>query len=394
MPWTSRSQTSSLADFGRTEITLAEHEMPGLMAMRERYAATQPLGRRPDRRLAAHDGADRGADRDAGRPRRRGALGLVQHLLHPGPRRRRGRRRAARNPGGARRACRCSPGRARRSRSTGGAPSRSSTWPGGHERQHDPRRRRRRDHAGPPRCRGREDRRARPTRPRPRAPSSGSSSRPSPGSLAESPDRWTKIANEIKGVTEETTTGVHRLYEMLREGSLLFPAINVNDSVTKSKFDNKYGCRHSPRSTASTAPPTCSSAARSRSSAATATSARAARSRCAARVPASSSPRSTRSARCRPRWTATRSRPSTTSLERRRHRHHRDRQQGRRHGRPDGPDEAPGDRRQHRPLRQRDRHGRPRGLPRRRVRKNVKPQVDVWTFPAGQRRSSCCPRGG
>ncbi len=64
-------------------------------------------------------------------------------------------------------------------------------------------------------------------------------------SLAESGDRWTKIANELQGVTEETTTGVHRLYEMLKEGSLLFPAINVNDSVTKSKFDNKYGCRHS-----------------------------------------------------------------------------------------------------------------------------------------------------
>jgi adenosylhomocysteinase len=64
-------------------------------------------------------------------------------------------------------------------------------------------------------------------------------------SLAESKDRWSKIANEIKGVTEETTTGVHRLYDMLKEGSLLFPAINVNDSVTKSKFDNKYGCRHS-----------------------------------------------------------------------------------------------------------------------------------------------------
>ena len=64
-------------------------------------------------------------------------------------------------------------------------------------------------------------------------------------SLAESGDRWTQIAGEIKGVTEETTTGVHRLYEMMKEGSLLFPAINVNDSVTKSKFDNKYGCRHS-----------------------------------------------------------------------------------------------------------------------------------------------------
>jgi adenosylhomocysteinase len=59
------------------------------------------------------------------------------------------------------------------------------------------------------------------------------------------PGRWTKVAAEIRGVTEETTTGVHRLYEMMKAGTLLFPAINVNDSVTKSKFDNIYGCRHS-----------------------------------------------------------------------------------------------------------------------------------------------------
>jgi len=64
-------------------------------------------------------------------------------------------------------------------------------------------------------------------------------------SLAEDQGRWTSIANGIKGVTEETTTGVHRLVDMARKGELLFPAINVNDSVTKSKFDNKYGCRHS-----------------------------------------------------------------------------------------------------------------------------------------------------
>ena len=64
-------------------------------------------------------------------------------------------------------------------------------------------------------------------------------------SLAERDDRWTVLAEGIHGVTEETTTGVHRLYEMAREGTLAFPAINVNDSVTKSKFDNKYGCRHS-----------------------------------------------------------------------------------------------------------------------------------------------------
>ncbi len=64
-------------------------------------------------------------------------------------------------------------------------------------------------------------------------------------SIAANPDRFTRIAAEIKGVSEETTTGVHRLYELAAAGQLLFPAINVNDSVTKSKFDNKYGCRHS-----------------------------------------------------------------------------------------------------------------------------------------------------
>ncbi len=64
-------------------------------------------------------------------------------------------------------------------------------------------------------------------------------------SLETSKDRWTLMAEGIRGVTEETTTGVHRLYEMARSGTLAFPAINVNDSVTKSKFDNIYGCRHS-----------------------------------------------------------------------------------------------------------------------------------------------------
>src|SRR5205809_4407122 len=64
-------------------------------------------------------------------------------------------------------------------------------------------------------------------------------------SLEEDPQRFTRIAEGIKGVTEETTTGVHRLYQFAEAGRLLFPAINVNDSVTKSKFDNLYGCRHS-----------------------------------------------------------------------------------------------------------------------------------------------------
>ena len=63
--------------------------------------------------------------------------------------------------------------------------------------------------------------------------------------LKTDPTKWTRMATHIKGVTEETTTGVKRLYKMMEQGELIFPAINVNDSVTKSKFDNLYGCRHS-----------------------------------------------------------------------------------------------------------------------------------------------------
>jgi adenosylhomocysteinase len=63
--------------------------------------------------------------------------------------------------------------------------------------------------------------------------------------LGEDATKWTRLGEGVQGVTEETTTGVHRLYEMQQDGTLLFPAINVNDSVTKSKFDNLYGCRHS-----------------------------------------------------------------------------------------------------------------------------------------------------
>ena len=72
-----------------------------------------------------------------------------------------------------------------------------------------------------------------------------SSSPPFKARLKKSPNWYSTIAKEIRGVTEETTTGVHRLYQMAKEGRLLFPAINVNDSVTKSKFDNLYGCRES-----------------------------------------------------------------------------------------------------------------------------------------------------
>src|SRR6059058_1514417 len=63
--------------------------------------------------------------------------------------------------------------------------------------------------------------------------------------LKKDPQRWTRMSKDLRGVSEETTTGVHRLYQMMEAGTLLFPVINVNDSVTKSKFDNLYGCRHS-----------------------------------------------------------------------------------------------------------------------------------------------------
>ncbi len=109
-----------LADWGRKEIRIAETEMPGLMAIRDEFASAQPLQGRAHHRLAAHDDPDRGADRDAAGARRRGALGLVQHLLDAGPRRRRDRRQ---RHAGVRRT------RARRSPSTGTTRTASSSGP-------------------------------------------------------------------------------------------------------------------------------------------------------------------------------------------------------------------------------------------------------------------------
>ena len=224
-----------LAEFGRKEISLAEHEMPGLMAMRAQFGESKPLDRRPDHRLAAHDGADRRADRDPGRARRRGALGVAATSSPP---------RTTRPPrsSSARTAPRTNPQ---------GVPvfawkgetleeywwctEQVLAWPDGARPEHDPRRRRRRHPAGAQGRRVRAGRRgARSRRGRvrgvpghPRACSAHARSR---ATSAGPP-----IADGIKGVTEETTTGVHRLYEMHKAGALLFPAINVNDSVTKSQ---------------------------------------------------------------------------------------------------------------------------------------------------------------
>ena len=132
--------------------------------------------------------------------------------------------------------------------------------------------------------------------------------------LTKNPGRWTAIAKGIRGVSEETTTGVHRLYEMEKKGTLLFPGINVNDSVTKSKFDNIYGCRHSLTDGLDRATDVmiggkvafvagygdvgkgCAQALRGQGA-------------------AWSSPRSIRSARCRRRWKATRSTRSRNVLD-------------------------------------------------------------------------------
>ena len=135
-------------------------------------------------------------------------------------------------------------------------------------------------------------------------------------SLKEDPNRWTAIGQGIKGVTEETTTGVHRLYQMFERGELLFPAINVNDSVTKSKFDNLYGCRHSLIDGINRGVDVMlgGKVAFVAGYGEVGKGSRAVAAR--ARAAASSSARSTPSARCRPPWRATRSPGSRTSSAR------------------------------------------------------------------------------
>ena len=121
--------------------------------------------------------------------------------------------------------------------------------------------------------------------------------------LAKDPAWYSTRLDKVRGVSEETTTGVKRLYQMAKEGRLKFPAINVNDSVTKSKFDNLYGCRESLVDGIKRATDVMV-AGKVAWSAATGTSARAAARRCARSPPRSGSPRSIPFARCRRRWRA------------------------------------------------------------------------------------------
>ena len=224
----------SLADWGRKEIDIAEHEMPGLMSIRKKYAADKPLkGVRVTGSLhmtiqtavLIETLKDLGAD---------GALGLVQHLLDAGPRRRRDRRdrhagvrvegRDARRILGLHARC----GHASRATKVrelvvdDGGDVTLLIHKGYELEQGD------------------------------KWVDSASSSHEEQviknllkRVAKERPGFWTGVVKDWKGVSEETTTGVHRLYQMMEAGKLLVPAINVNDSVTKSKFDNLYGCRES-----------------------------------------------------------------------------------------------------------------------------------------------------
>jgi adenosylhomocysteinase len=233
----------SLADYGRTEITLAEHEMPGLMAMRERYAASQPLkGARIAgslhmtiqtavliETLVALGAEVRWASCNIFSTQDHAAAAVVV-----------GPNGTVDDPQGV-------PVFAWKGESLEEywwCTQQILAWPG------DTRANMILDDGGeanppvPPGVQAEKEGKA------PAVESAESAEqrvifKVLNDSLAEDANRWTAVANEIKGVTEETTTGVLRLYDMMREGSLLFPGINVNDSVTKSKFDNKYGCRHS-----------------------------------------------------------------------------------------------------------------------------------------------------
>ena len=211
-------------------------------------------------------------------------------------------------------------------------------------------------------------------------------------SLAADPKKWQRIAEGILGVTEETTTGVHRLYQLAEQGQLLFPAINVNDSVTKSKFDNTYGIRHSLIDGLNRATDVliggkvalvCGFGDVGKGSAAALARAGRAGDRGRGRPDlraagaAAGLPGGAAGGRDRPR----------------RHHRHDDRQQGHRHRARHAGDEAPGDRRERRALRQRDRHG--RAWPRLRA-SSRSTSSRRWTSGCSRTgtRSSCCPRGG
>ena len=233
----------TLADFGRTEIGLAEHEMPGLLAMRERYGDTRPLA---GARIAGslHMTIQTAVLIETlttlGAEVRWASCNIFSTQDHAAAAVVVGRDGTADDPQGV-------PVFAWKGESLEEywwCTQQILQWPGGHPPNMIL------DDGGDATLLVHLGVQAEKEG---RAPSVESATSHEQAvifavlneSLAQDATRWTTVANSVKGVTEETTTGVHRLYDMMKEGSLLFPAINVNDSVTKSKFDNKYGCRHS-----------------------------------------------------------------------------------------------------------------------------------------------------
>ena len=229
----------SLAEFGRKEITLAEHEMPGLMAMRQRYGATKPLaGARiaGSLHMTVQTAVLIETLIELGAQVRWASCNIFSTQDHAAAAVVVGRDGTPSDPQGV-------PVFAWKGESLPEywwCTEQILTWPTGQQPTMIL------DDGGDATLfvhKGLEFSRAR------QVPSA------QPGDSAEygvildtlraSTLDFATLAASIRGVTEETTTGVHRLYEMERDGALLFPAINVNDSVTKSKFDNKYGCRHS-----------------------------------------------------------------------------------------------------------------------------------------------------
>ncbi len=233
----------TLADYGRTEISLAEHEMPGLMAMRERYGADKPLaGARiaGSLHMTIQTAVLIETLVDLGAEVRWASCNIFSTQDHAAAAVVVGREGTAEDPQGV-------PVFAWKGESLEEywwCTQQILDWPADEHPNMIL------DDGGDATMLLHLGVQAEKTGEAPDPATAGSTEQRIVfevlgAQLAKSNDHWSPIANAIKGVTEETTTGVHRLYEMMREGSLLFPAINVNDSVTKSKFDNKYGCRHS-----------------------------------------------------------------------------------------------------------------------------------------------------
>jgi adenosylhomocysteinase len=233
----------SLAEFGRTEITLAEHEMPGLMAMRERYASTQPLaGARiaGSLHMTVQTAVLIETLVDLGAEVRWASCNIFSTQDHAAAAAVVGRHGTIEDPQGV-------PVFAWKGESLEEywwCAEQILRWPGEQAPNMIL------DDGGDATMlvhMGTEYEAAREV-PSPHGTDNAEMKvvlQLLSDSLAADGQRWTRIGQAIKGVTEETTTGVMRLYERFRDQTLLFPAINVNDSVTKSKFDNKYGCRQS-----------------------------------------------------------------------------------------------------------------------------------------------------